>query len=160
MISSQDHNLWLEYGPFGGFDPQNWPTCTPGSPNPASCRVLVDGNAYGVSALAINPNIAFVLGGDSKLWLEYGPFGGFDPQNWPTCTSSLPHVSCRIQVDGNVGYNLRHPPLWFPDYAFVQSSQDNKLWLEYGPFGGFDPQNWPTCTSYTPASCRIQVTAT
>jgi hypothetical protein len=24
-------------------------------------------------------------------------------------------------------------------------------------FVGIDPQNWPTCTSYTPASCRIQV---
>jgi hypothetical protein len=161
VISSQDHNLWLEYGPFGGFDPQNWPTCPLGYPNPASCRILVDGNAYGVSALTINPNIVYVLGGDGKLWLEYGPFGGIDLQNWPTCPPGSPNpTSCRIQIDGNVGYKVRHPPLRGADYAFVQSSLDNNLWLEYAPFGAmpsvpcFDPN-----TNVQQFGCRIQIDA-
>jgi hypothetical protein len=90
---------------------------------------------------------------DNNLWLEYGPFGGIDLQNWPTCTA--PNLqSCRIQVDGNVGYQTFDV---VEDNVFVQSSLDNNLWLEYGPFGGIDLQNWPTCASYTPASCRIQV---
>ena len=162
VISSQDSNLWLEYGPFGGFDPQYWVTCTPGSPNPASCRVLVDGNAQGVSAVAVFPNNAYVLGGDGKLWLEYGPFGGFNPQNWPTCTpgSPPPHVSCRVLVDGNVGYkNMRRPPLWFLDHAFVQSSLDNNLWLEYAPFGTTPPVPCVPNTNVQQLGCRIQIDA-
>jgi hypothetical protein len=157
--SSLDNKLWWEFGPFGGIDLQNWPTCT--SSPPVSCRIQVDGNVafFDATPQGLFGGIqAYVISSqDHNLWLEYGPFGGFDPQNWPTCTSSPPHVSCRIQVDGNVGYNVRHPSLSGVDYVFVQSSLDNKLWLEYGPFGGFDPQNWPTCMSYTPASCRIQV---
>jgi hypothetical protein len=69
--SSLDNNLWLEYGPFGGIDLQNWPTCT--APNFQSCRIQVDGNVQ--SFWPVNLNTVFVVGSDKNLWLEFGPFG-------------------------------------------------------------------------------------
>ena len=86
--------------------------------------------------------------------LDRGAGRIIDLQNWPTCTAPN-YQSCRIQVDGNVGYQTFD--VWEDNVVFVQSSLDNNLWLEYGPFGGIGLQNWPTCTSYTPASCRILV---
>jgi len=66
-----DNKLWLEYGPFVGINPQNWPTCT--SYTPASCRIQVDGNVR--SFWPLNLNTVFVVGSDYNLWLEFGPFG-------------------------------------------------------------------------------------
>jgi hypothetical protein len=73
--------------------------------------------------------------------------------------SSPPHVSCRIQVDGNVGYNFRHP-LRGADYVFVQSSLDNNLWLEYAPFGTMPPVPcFVPNTNVQQFGCRIQIDA-
>jgi hypothetical protein len=86
--SSLDGKLCLEIGPYGGIDLQNWPTCPPGSPNPTSCRIQIDGNVafFDVAFDSLDKGIqVYVISSqDHNLWLEYGPFGGFDPQNWPT----------------------------------------------------------------------------
>ena len=163
--SSLDNKLWLEFGPFGGIALQNWPIC-PSSLNAQSCRVQVDGNVQSFDA---RPEKLFgggfqvyvISSQDSNLWLEYGPFGGFDPQNWPTCTPGSPNpASCRVLVDGNVGYNLRRPPLWFLDHAFVQSSLDNNLWLEYAPFGTMPPVPcFAPNTNVQQFGCRILIDA-
>jgi hypothetical protein len=99
--------------------------------------VQVDGNV--AQWLAFDANTVMVLSSeDNNLWLEYAPFGNVPPSLCFVPNTDVQQFGCRIQIDANVA------SFEFLDVMFVQSSLDNNLWLEYGPFGGFDPQNWPT----------------
>ena len=66
---------------------------------------------------AVNENYVFVLGADSKLWLEQAPFGKVPP----SVSTSTP-MFARLWP-------------WASTLFFGVGGTDGNLWLEFAPFG-------------------------